>query len=246
MDQSAEQGANRTGIVAAAQRADEMIAATREFPPSSPGTAEALGEVRAAWAREGASLGETPPPASVVDKMKAAATAVTGGQPTLLMDKLGERLAFERAGARLYEALISKHRAYGTFPGGPEERDLLHILSEEYGHADMLDRAIRRFGGDPTAVTPSANVSATISAGLPQVLTDPRANLLQSLEAILVAELADNDCWTALEALATQTRADDLVRECRQAVVHEREHLDKVRSWVAAGQGRPVSAPAGH
>ena len=35
------------------------------------------------------------------------------------MDKIGERLAFERTGTRLYEALVSKHEAFGSFPGGP-------------------------------------------------------------------------------------------------------------------------------
>jgi rubrerythrin len=224
--------------VASGDLGEEMVAATEEFPPSSPGAAQAIAEVRIAYAQEGESLGETPPPASLVDKAKAAVTAASGGQPTLLMDKLGERLLFEHAGARLYEALLSKHQAYGAFSGGPSADDLLHILTEEYEHADLLERAIKELGGDPTAVTPSANLAANISAGLPQVLTDPRTNLLQSLEAIVVAELADNECWTALAELAAQAGHQELVEECRQAIAHERDHLRKVRLWIASGQGR--------
>jgi rubrerythrin len=72
------------------------------------------------------------------------------------------------------------------------------------------------------------------------VLADPRTNLLQSLEAILVAELADNECWTALETLARQAGHEDLANGCRRAVEHEREHLRDVRRWVAAGQGREM------
>jgi rubrerythrin len=238
MEQSPQQGTNRTGIAVAARLGEEMITATREFPPSSPGSALAIAEVRIAYAREGEPLGETAPPSGLMDKAKAVVTAATGGQPTLLMDKLGERLAFERTGARLYETLLSKHQAYGAFSGGPSAGDVLHILHEEYAHADLLERAIKDLGGDPTAVTPSANLAANVSAGLPQVLADPRTNLLQSLEAIVVAELADNECWTALAQLAQQAGEHELAQGCQEAIAHERDHLRKVRMWIAAGQGR--------
>lgn len=220
MNPSPQQGSNRTGITAAGGLAEAMIAATRQFPPSSPGSALAIADVRIAYAREGESFGEASPPSA------------------LLLDKLGERLAFERTGARLYEALLSKHRAYGTFSGGPGADDVLHILHEEYEHADMLERTITDLGGDPTMVTPSANLAATVAAGLPQVLTDPRTNLLQSLEAIVVAELADNECWTALAQLARQAGHEALTEGCLEAIEHERDHLRKVRLWIAAGQGR--------
>lgn len=238
MPQSAQQGNNRTGIMTAGALAEEAVAATREFPPSSPGDALGIAEVRMTYAQEGEGFGQTPPPASLMDKAKAAVKATTGGQPTLLMDKLGERLVFEHAGARLYEALMSKHRAYGSFEGGPSGEDLLHILTEEYEHADLLERAIKDLGGDPTALTPAANLAVNISAGLPQVLGDPRTNLLQSLEAILVAELADNECWSALAQLTQQAGHDEITQQCLQAIEHERDHLRKVRTWVAAGQGR--------
>lgn len=238
MTQSPQHGNNRTGIVAAGRLGEQMVEATREFLPSSPGTAQAIADMRVAYAQAGESLGETPAPASLMDKAKAVMTAVTGGQPTLLLDKLGERLAFEHAGARLYEALLSKHQAYGSFTGGPNAEDILHILTEEYAHGDMLERAIKDLGGDPTTLTPSANVAANISQGLPQVLADPRTNLLQSLEAIIVAELADNECWTVLEQLTRQGGHEEFARECQAAIAHERDHLRQVRRWLAAGHGR--------
>jgi hypothetical protein len=231
-------------MVAAGDGADAMVAATREFRPSSDGSARAIADVRIAYAEEGESVGETPPPVSLGSKAQSMITAAMGGQPTLLMDKLGERLTFERAGSRLYEALVSKHQVYGSFSGGPSEQDLLHILQEEYEHADVLERAIKSLGGDPTAVSPSANLAATISAGLPQVLSDPRTNLLQCLEAILVAELSDNECWTTLETLAGQAGHTDLATQCQEAIVHEREHLANVRRWIAAGQARELTEGA--
>jgi ferritin-like protein len=243
MRPSAQQGDNRTGIVAAGPLAEEMVQATQEFPPSSPGDAQAIAEVRIAYAQEGDGLGETP--STLKNKAKAAVASPVGSQPTLLMDKLGERLAFEHAGARLYEALLSKYRAYGSFEGGPSGDDLLHILTEEYEHAELLAQTMKDMGGDPTALTPAANLAANISAGLPQVLSDPRTNLLQSLEAIIVAELADNECWTALAQLAEQDGHDQLTAKCVQALAHEREHLRNVRAWIAAGQGRIARAGEG-
>jgi hypothetical protein len=94
-------------------------------------------------------------------------------------------------------------------------------------------------------LTPSANLAANISAGLPQVLSDPRTNLLQCLEAIMVAELADNECWTALAELAQQGGHDELAQECQKAIAHERDHLRKVRGWIAVGQGRATAGGAG-
>jgi hypothetical protein len=70
------------------------------------------------------------------------------------------------------------------------------------------------------------------------VIVDPRTTLLQSLEAILVAELADSTCWETLVELAQRAGEDDLVPAFKQAHLTELEHLQKVRTWVAAGQGR--------
>jgi rubrerythrin len=163
---------------------------------------------------------------------------VPAEEPTLLMDKLGERLAFERAGARLYEALLSKFDAYGSFPGGPTRDDIAHILDEEMRHFTMLAELIQTMGGDPTELTPSANVQLVASQGVGQVLVDPRTNLIQSLEAIAMAELTDNECWETLAGLARLAGQEDLAERCEDALLTEEEHLEKVRTWLAAGQGR--------
>jgi hypothetical protein len=224
-----------TGVWTAPQLAEQMIVATREFPPSSEGSAQAIAQVRVAYAQQTESV-EDVKAAARDDASKSELSEPD--RSTLLMDKLGERLAFERAGARLYEGLVSKHQAYGDFDGGPGEEDLMEILGQEYEHAAMLERAIMELGGDPNALTPSANLAANVSAGLPQVLTDPRTNLLQCLEAIVVAELADNECWTVLNALACEAGHEELATACQQAIAHERDHLRKVRRWIAAGHGR--------
>lgn len=215
--------ANLTGTAMAPDRCAEMVTATQEFPPSSPGDARSVATVRVMYAQEDPTLRpESPLPA-----------------PFVLLDKLGERLAFERAGVRLYQALVSKHEAYGTFPGGPSREDLEHVLTEEQAHFDLLTEAIEQFGGDPTELTRSANIQLSASHGVAMVLADPRVTFLESLEAILVAELADNECWQTLGDLARLAEQSELAELCEGALLTEREHLEKVRRWLALGQGRP-------
>jgi rubrerythrin len=237
MNQQATSGTNRTGMAAAPQRIQEMLAGMEEFPPSSQGSAEDLAQVRIAYAQAAEPLGSVPLPADLKGKETSAAKAANGAPPLLLTDKLGERLAFERTGTRLYEALVSKHEAFGSFPGGPSRDDLEHVLQEEYKHFTLLQSVIEQLGGDPTAVTPSANLQAIAAHGIQMVIVDPRTTLLQSLEAMLIAELADNACWEALIALAQQAGKEALVAPFEHALTTEQEHLQKVQAWLAAGQG---------
>lgn len=238
MNQQATVGTNRTGMAAAPERSREMLSGMDEFPPTSQGSAADVAQVRIAYAQAAEPLGSVPPTASLKGTAQTAAKAVMGEQPVLLMDKLGERLAFERTGTRLYEALVSKYDAFGSFDGGPSRDDLEHVLQEEYRHFTLLQSVIEQLGGDPTAVTPSADLQATAAHGVNQVIVDPRSTLLQSLEAILIAELADNACWEALIELAQEAGEDKLVAQFQEALRNEQDHLAKVQAWLAAGQGR--------
>jgi rubrerythrin len=238
MNQNATPGPNLTGVAAAPQRSQEMLTGMEEFPPSSEGSAEDLALVRIAYAKEAEPLGSVPLLVHAKGRGKSAAKALKGEQLLLFMDKLGERLAFERTGTRLYEALVSKHDAFGSFTGGPSREALEHIRQEEYQHFTLLQSVIEQLDGDPTAVTPSANLHGTAAHGINQVIVDPRTTLLQSLEAILIAELADNACWEALIELAQEAGEDTLVMQFEEALRNEQDHLAKVQTWLAAGQGR--------
>ena len=72
------------------------------------------------------------------------------------------------------------------------------------------------------------------------MIVDPRTTLLQSLEAILSAELADNACWEALIALAQEAGEDALVTQFERALLTEQEHLTKVQTWVELASLPPV------
>ena len=46
-----------------------------------------------------------------------------GSTANTLSGQQGERLAFEGSGTRLYEALVLKDDAFGSFAGGPSKAD---------------------------------------------------------------------------------------------------------------------------
>jgi hypothetical protein len=238
MNQTASLGSNRTGTATAPERLQEMLTGMAEFLPAVASDGQNIAQLRVVYAQEVGPSGSVPPPSGIVSTVQTAVKSITGGQPTVFLDKLGARMGFERAGVRLYEALVSKHQAFGGFTGGPSQEDLIDILREEYAHFMMLKGVIEQVGGDPTAVTPSADLEAVLSQGPAMALTDPHITLLQSLEATLVIELTDNECWLALSQLATIAGEEQLAQQFRSAYQTEQEHLEKVRCWVAVGQGR--------
>ena len=224
-----EIGANKTGIATATELAAQMVSGTREFAPSSPGDEQEIARVRGMYSETAEPLGTVPPIAETGSKEAPSEQAVL----TELLDKLGARLSFERSGVRLYTALINKLEAYGSFTGGPERTDLERIRDQELEHFHLLGQAIEELGGDPTCVTPSADLQATMSKGVVDVLVDPRTNFVQGLEAILVAELVDRDSWAMLAELAELAGQRELRDQCQEAEVHEVDHRERVRGWLA-------------
>jgi hypothetical protein len=159
-------------------------------------------------------------------------SAIKGVNATVLIDKLGERLAFERTGTRLYGALIAKCESSEALPSGPTLADLQQIQAEELRHFELVRDAMTSLGADPTAVTPSADIAAVASTGVAQVIADARTTLMQSLEAILIAELVDNDGWSLLVDLTRAAGHEEMAKRFETANEVEEEHLMKVRGWV--------------
>jgi rubrerythrin len=219
---------NRTGLLVS-PLADEMLENTSFVPDTSVQDFESFrGELLA----EGGPVGTMPRPASFGDAAKQAVDAVTAKHPLVLLDKLAERLAFERSGTRLYETLLAKHDQEGSFDGGPDANALLQIREEELEHFHQLIATVERLGGDPTAVTPSADLAAVASMGVVQVITDPRVSFAESLDAILIAELVDVDGWELLLELAQAAGDEALVSFAERAREEEERHLDLVRGWI--------------
>jgi rubrerythrin len=242
-------GANRTGIASSPADSQKLIDGARQGVPRAAFTPTALETERAFWNDDAEPVGTVPPPASLKGAVKTVTKALVGEKATVFLDQMGARLAFERTGTRLYEALLSKLQAAGDHPGGPTRTELEEIRDEELAHAALLADSMKRLGADPTAMTPCADVTGVASEGLLKVLADPRTTLTQCLDAILIAELADNDAWNMLAGLAEKMGQDELAGQFRGALEEEEEHLELVRGWLQAsleGQagvaGKPPAA----
>lgn len=241
-----EESLNRTGMATSGVLADEMQQIPELTFPSSGGDEREIAMMRIEYAGSGDGFGSIPLPVSSASLLEAgtgdaavdspageAAAGEAACDPTqILLDKLGERLAFERTGVRLYEAVLSKHDAYGTWPGGPSREELLELRNEEQEHFALVSEVLEELGADPTAVTPSANVQAIATCGILEVLTDPRTDLQQCLDVMLTAELTDSEAWEMLIDLAPLSGDDELAARFETAQEHEDRHLQLVRQWL--------------
>jgi rubrerythrin len=182
---------------------------------------------------EAPPVGTMPLPGSLKGATKTVAKALQGKKAAVLLDKLGERLAFERTGVRLYDAVLAKMPASRTSEGTLTAAELRRFRREELAHLHLVREALESVGADPTAVTPCADLAGVQGKGLVQVVTDPRATLTQCLDALLTAELADNDGWKVLIALAEAMDQGELAERFTQALAEEDQHLEAVRGWIA-------------
>jgi hypothetical protein len=225
-------GTNRSGIDQSPQGAEEMTRAVQEFPPSSEGNERTLIQLRAPYLEVADPIGTIPLPGTLRGAAKSGMQKLMGRHAEVLIDKLGGRLAFERTGTRLYDGLL------GKFMSRKDEATMLSIeqlqqfRAEEAAHIGLCWDALRQLGADPTCVTPMADTNAVASIGLMQIIADPRMTVAQSLHAIHVAELADNDGWLLLLKLAREMGQDDMAGRFQTALEEEDRHLATLRTWM--------------
>lgn len=231
---TADVGLNRTGIQTSPLASKEAIEGAQEGLPSSEGSEQDIIHTRQIYTEESNGMGTVPVPATFKGILSTAKEMLKGTKPTVFIDKLGERLGFERTGVRLYEAALGKYDLHGTWDGGPSREQLEKIMNDELAHFALVREAIEKLGADPTALTPSANLVSVASKGVPEVLVDPRTNLVQCLEALMMAELTDNAGWELLVELAQSLGQNELAEQFDQALMAEAEHLLLVRNWLTA------------
>jgi len=227
-----EMGGNRSGIQTAPELAREMIEGAEEAEPNSDGGTALAAAERATYISDGFPIGSLP--ALPIAAEGEADDEVTG--MAVLLDKLSERLAFERMGTRLYDALINKCETLGEeTSGGPTLTELQEIRDEEHRHFLLLHEAITELGGDPTVESPSADVAGVASMGILQVVVDPRTSVTQCLQAMLTAELTDNAGWEMLIDLSNDFGNTELGEQFTEALENEQVHLQKVQDWLSDG-----------
>lgn len=228
MPEAAKLGHNLTGAQMSPDDTKRMIDGVEKYPPTVPGDATSLSKERQAMADASERVGTVPVPGSTKGMLKSTFDKMLGKQPELLVDKLGERLAFERTGVRLYDAVIAKLEA-SDGEGRKMIPELKHIREEEAEHMFILKGAIETLGADPTAMTPCADVAGVMAVGPMQVVTDPRTNASQALNALLTIELTDNAAWESLIELTDKAGHPNIAKSFRKAVEQEEEHLQTIK-----------------
>ncbi|MFL6660804.1 MAG: ferritin Dps family protein [Rhizobacter sp.] len=231
MDHQTSLGHNRTGIQMSPVDSARMKAGADETPMDGADPQDYV-RVRQGYIDD-KGLGTVPPPGTLKGVASSGVEMLTGKRPQTLVDKLGERLAFERGGVRLYDSLLAK--CEGSPDSVPDEaiRQLRRFRDEEVQHLRLVITAIESLGADPTAQTPCADLVGVESMGLVQAMNDPRTNVLQSLHVMLDAEVLDNAAWDMLVELARATGHDDLADGFAIAVQQEADHLIHLRALVS-------------
>lgn len=249
MQQNTPLGLNRTGI----QMSPIASAAMQEATANTP---EALGDgssyldVRQAYSDEADALGSVPVPRTLSGVAHSGIDMITGKRPQVLIDKLGERLVFERGGVRLYDALLVKCSAPGSPLSSDDISQLRNFRDEEAQHMALVAEALVDIGADPTAQTPCADLVGVESTGLVQAMNDPRTNVLQALHVMLDAELVDNAAWQMLIELANASGHDEIAQKFLIAEQQEAVHLARLRGLLSeltlrdAGLGARAAAAA--
>lgn len=234
MEPSTQTGHNRTGIKTFTGDPDDLL-----IDEAAAGTLEEIEplledeiSMRQEYIADADALGSIPPPAKLAAALKSGAQMLVGRNPQVLIDKLGERAAFERGGTRLYDAFLTKLAAAEDDARSVSYERAREIRDEEAAHYRLVARCIETLGGDSTVQTPSADLVGVQSLGLVQVMNDPRTSIAHCVQTLLTAELTDVAGWELLITLAVGFGQDEMADEFRAAYEAEEEHLDQVRAWV--------------
>lgn len=235
MSQANKMGPNRTGIDMSPVDSKAMIEGAVKLTDTTPPPQERIAEFREQAIRESGSLGSIPVPGTFKGALNVGKEKLQGHNPEVLINKLGQRLAFERAGVRLYDAMIRKYEAsmdQVAIEVVPLPK-LYQFRDEERDHALLVETVMSELGADPTAMTPDADASALAAMGLPKVIAEPRTNILQCLEAIQLAEFADNAAWENLQTLCMRMGLRDIAARFSKPIAQEKVHQEALTDWVA-------------
>ncbi len=238
-------GLNKTGVQMSPILTKEMLRGVESLMLSEQNNSyEGFDALRTASIQTAEPIGSIPLPLTLKGVFKTGIESVTGKNASLYIDKMGDRLSFERAGVRLYDAILRKCRNPPTdVPKEVVER-LEEIRDQELKHMLLLKKSIEEIGADPTAMTPSADVSGVINMGLVQTLNDPRTSMAHCLGALLFLELSDNESWDALIELTESMGDMDSSQLYRAIKLEEDKHLIDIRRFHRAATQNEMGVQA--
>ncbi len=160
----------------------------------------------------------------------------------LFVSKLGEKLAYDRAFLRLYEAYLDKR--WGKDQSKPHvpdagQTEFREIVATKRRQLDRLVNTIVAAGGSSESLVPSRELAAIAQLGIVSVFTDPGCSLRCLVQAIRVVELAGRNAGLYLMRVAYASRETLFAKEL-QAMQDESElkilSLDALSRWSKAGK----------
>lgn len=226
-------GMNRTGIDMSPILIKKMMHVDEDIPTTTNGTTT-KSTIEDFFLENAEPLGSVPLPGTAKSMIKTVIKMASGKHPEVFINKLGERLAYERTGVRVYEQLIAKclHSPNDLSPDVQLPIDKLEeFRRQEEEHFELLADCLKQIGADPTAQTPDADASGVAASGLMKVISDPRTSISQSLQAMLAIEMADNAAWELLMKLAEDMHMTDMASRFQHALEQEDVHLRHIRQW---------------
>jgi hypothetical protein len=234
---------NRTGMQMSPRHGRALLETLHDMggipTPTPSDDTTAAEQLRAGYIEEADALGEIPVPGTLKGVAKSAGKMLKGEHPQVFVDKLAERMAYERGGTRLYDGALTKFRAAARIGGDGNATDAItlqrleEIREQEAEHFALLNDCLEELGCDPTASTPGADLVGVQTIGLLQAMTDPRTSPTQCLNVLLAAELIDVAAWELLIDLAGQLGHDEMAQRFQVAFEQEQTHLDSVREAYA-------------
>jgi bacterioferritin (cytochrome b1) len=176
---------------------------------------------------------------------------LTRNNPEKLIDLLCERLTFERAGVRLYDAVIAKLEVTNDIELHRVLYAMHHYREEEKEHEEWLEAQIRALGGDAHTATDLARLVEKEAQGIESVILNGDNDPSHLFHALLAAELSDNAGWELLVALADEAGDRDAKRQFKKRLKQEEHHLGFVRRCVerfacATVLGERLEMPVAH
>jgi bacterioferritin (cytochrome b1) len=148
-----------------------------------------------------------------------------------VIDVLNERLAFERAGVKLYDRILE---VMGGMPDENVQRmqgEMQEHRDEEKEHEEWLEEQIRALGGDAHTETEKSRLVTRESKGIEEVVMS-EAQLPHLLHALLAAELVDNAGWDLLVQIADEAGDREAKRAFKKRLHEEEDHLLFIRKAV--------------
>jgi bacterioferritin (cytochrome b1) len=148
-----------------------------------------------------------------------------------VIDLLNERLAFERAGVKLYDRVLDVMRSQTDENAARMMDEMQAHRDEEKEHEEWLEEQIRSLGGDAHAETEKSRLVTRESKGIEEVVMSD-AQLPHLFHALLAAELVDNPGWDLLVQIADEAGDGEAKRAFKKRLHEEEDHLLFVRKAV--------------